>query len=225
MKAALLVGMLALATILYAQAPGSSTAPVPSPSPAANQTSTPAFSVSSGVVLSTELIRGLDARKAQPGDPVVVKCAQDLTVNGEVLIPRNAKLIGHVVAVQTKGRGKPESLLAIAFEKAVMRDGRELPLTATVQSLVPPETMADEVGDTDFRIRNLRTANPRPTALLPGIASTPTHALTANRTGVTRLEGLQLEAVPATETSVIHSDSRNIRLESGTRLSLRVSFP
>lgn len=131
------------------------------------------------------------------------------------------------MGVQAKGRGRPESILAIAFEKAVMRDGREISLTATVQALLPPETMSAEAGDTDFGIRNLRPSKPRTTGLLPGTVSSqnPGHALPTNATGVAGLKGMQLEAVPATETSVIHSNSRNIRLESGTRLILRVSFP
>lgn len=88
MKAALLVGILALTTTLYAQAPGSNAPPVPSAGPFANQSSTLALSATYGNTLSAELIRGIDVRKAKPGDPIVVKCTQDLRVDGAVLVQK-----------------------------------------------------------------------------------------------------------------------------------------
>lgn len=222
MKAALLVGTLAFAATLYAQAPGAA--------PPAGSTANPSYPqipAGSSVVVSAQLLRGIDAKKAKPGDPIVAKCTQDLTVGSEVLIPRNGKLVGHVVSVQAKGRGNPESVLAIAFDKAILRDGREIPVAAAIQALIPPPAMVDEGGETVLGIRNVRSAKPRTTALFPGTLKTAPSASPspADPTGVVGLKGMQLEAAPASETSVIHSNSQNVRLESGTRLILRVSLP
>ena len=225
MKTALLVGIIAISSTLCAQAPNPGE---PQASPEAVLTT----EANTGTALQAELIRGLDARKAKPGDAVVARCEQDLKIHGEILIPRNAKLIGHVVEAQKKGRGKPESTLSIAFDKAVMRDGRELPLTASIQALAPPSIMAAEVGDNDLRIRNTPLDKPRTSNLLPGAIRTtrPEPAasvdlpLAAPTTGIV---GLQLEPNPASAAggSVIHSNFRDVRLESGTRLILRVSLP
>lgn len=236
MKATLLVGTLAVTTTLCAQTTNTTTSGSPTAVVSANPAAVPANPASSRAVLSAELTRSLDARKAKPGDAVFAKCTQNLDANGETLIPRNTKLIGHVVEVQTKGRGKPESTLEIAFDKAIMRDGREVPLTASIQALAPPAIMATEVGNTDFGVRSAPSAKPRTAGLLPGtvktVAPDAAHAvdapaLAANTTGAVALKGLQLEpdssSIP--KTSVIHSSSQNVRLESGTRLILRVALP
>ncbi len=225
MKAALLVGILAVATALSAQ---SRSAPEPQ-----NRATEIAAQANSEAVLEAQLIRGLDARKAESGDPVIARCQQDLKSNGEVLIPKNAKLVGHVVAAQAKGHGKAESTLEITFDKAIMRDGREIPLRAAIQALAPPPMMADEDGERGFRIRNAPAAKPRTSALLPGGIKTSTDTATitvpifsSDTTGVVGLNGLQLESgTSGAIGSVIHSSSQNVRLESGTRLILRVSLP
>ena len=206
------------AATLYAQSPDR---PKPQNRPVADA-ATPA---TSWTTLQAELIRSVDARKAEPGDIVIAQCRQDLKVHGEILIPKNAKLVGHVVEAQKKGRGT-ESTLGIAFDKAVMRDGRELPLAASIQGVAPPSFMADEGGESDFRVRH---ATPPPSGLLPGaVKSVPAESsgkvallVAPGATGAVGIQGLQLES----GASVIHSNSQNVRLESGTRLILRVSFP
>ncbi len=233
---ALLIGLIAISTTLCAQTPGNSAQTIPNPVASANEATESASQPVSDIILSAELTRGIDARKAQVGDTVFAKCTQDLDENGEIGIPRNAKLVGHVVSVQTKGRGKPESVLGIVFDRAILRDGREIPLTAAIQALAPPPIMASEVGDSDFDIRNVSPVKPRTSGIMPGAAKTVTPesslritapTLPADASGVVGLKGVQLETVPfaAANTSVIHSSSQNVRLESGTRLILRVSFP
>ena len=227
MKTALLVGTLAISTTLWAQAPTSGKPPI-GPETAVTSRANP------GTALQAELIRGLDARKAKPGDAVVARSQQDLKLRGEILIPKSARLIGHVVEAQKKERGKPESTLGIAFDKAILRDGREVTITASIQALAPPSILAEETGDTDLQIRNAPAAKPRTSGLLPGairtiLPETPAStdsSLTTSTTGVVGLQGLQLEsATSMVGGSVIHSSSRDVRLESGTRLILRVSLP
>ncbi len=227
MKTALLVGILAISATVWAQAPNPAEAQ-------AGPDAEPTGQANPGTALQAELTRGLDARKAKPGDAVVARCQQDLKLHGEILIPKNAKLIGHVVEAHKKGRGKPESTLGIAFDKAILRDGREVPLTASIQALAPPSILAAEIGDPDLQIRNPPAAKPRASGLLPGAISTiypetsasTDSSLTTSTTGVVGLQGLQLEsATSMVGGSVIHSSSRDVRLESGTRLILRVSLP
>jgi hypothetical protein len=227
MKAALLAGILAISTMLGAQVPNLG-------EPQASQGADLISQASTGAAFQAELIRGLDVRKAKPGDAVVARCEQDFTLR-DILIPRNAKLVGHVLEAQRKGRGNPESTLGIAFERAIMRDGREIPLTVSIQALAPPSIMAAEAGDADLRIRNTPAAKPRTSPLFPGAIKTSRpetsasadSSSAASTTGVLSLNGLQLESTStsAVAGSVIHSNSRDVRLESGTRLILRVSLP
>jgi hypothetical protein len=227
MKTALLSAMLAGAVAVCAQAPDAT-----NPQSGAVEAK---YRANSGTVLRAELIRGLDARKSKPGDAVIARCRQDLKINGEVRIPKNTKLIGHVVEVQRKGQGKTESTLGILFDRAIMRDGSEVPLIASIQALAPPAFMTAEVGDTDFHIRNTPAATPQPSGLLPGAVKAVSHQppaidlppLSATSTGVIGVNGLRLESGASAlgGVSVIRSNSQNVRLESGTRLILRVSLP
>lgn len=228
MKAALLVGTLAISMSLCAQTPNRA-------QPQANPPSELASHPEAEAILRAELIRGLDARKAKPGDAVLARCEQDVKFNGETLIPRNAKLLGHVVEVQTKGHGKPESTLTIAFDKAITRDGRALPLTASIQAIAPPSILAEEGGEADLHIRNTPRAKPRTSNLLPGAVTTTRPEASASTAlsfpasspGEVNIRGLELESNPTSRAqgSVIHSSSDNVRLDSGTRLILRVSLP
>jgi hypothetical protein len=230
-KAVLLIGMLAITTTLCAQKPDNNAQAFPNSVLSANAVSGSASRASSGAILSAELTRSLDARKAKPGTVVFAKCTQDLALNGEIVIPRNAKLVGHVVLAQTKGRGKPESMLGIAFDKAVMRDGREVLLTASIQALAPPAILESDIAFTGFLAPKSAPPKPQTSALFPSTLKTvapesSTAIIAPNATGVVGLKGLQLnDSALETNTSVIHSSSENVRLESGTRLTLRVLIP
>ena len=235
MKAALLVAMIAVTTLLCAQTPGTIVPESPTnPWELTNgQAAEPriAAGATSEATLAAELTRGVDARKVGPGDTVVAKCTQILTVGGEVVIPKNTKIVGHIVQAQTRGRGRSDSILAITFDTAVLRDGRVVPLTATLQALAPPAIMAAEAADPRFDSPIAPEAKPKSAGLLPGALkhvppATMAPALDSNTTGIIGLKGLQLEtpSASASRISVIHSDSQNVRLESGTRLILRISL-
>src|SRR5258707_15231899 len=48
-----------------------------------------------------KLMTPLSAAKAKPGDAVTAEIMEDLKVNGRVLIPRKARLNGHVTEAQS----------------------------------------------------------------------------------------------------------------------------
>src|SRR5438132_3961940 len=91
--------------------------------------------IAPGTPIPAELAKSLDAHKNKPGDPVNAKVVQDLLSNGKVVIPRDTKIIGHVTEATPKGKGEPGSTLGVAFDKMILKGGRELPFTATIQAL------------------------------------------------------------------------------------------
>lgn len=155
------------------------------------------------MTLKAVLTKGLDVRKARAGDPVVARTTEELRGKGDLGIPKNAKLLGHVTQAKVRGRGQSTSTLGIAFDRAQMKDGREIPLQALIQAMAPPE---DDTG-----IENNTGAG---------------SAAPAASHGAIGMKGLQLDD-PSTNVaagSVIHSSSDNVRLESGTRLLLSVTI-
>jgi hypothetical protein len=222
------------------------------------------MNANAGINVEAELTKGLDAKKAKVGDPVMAKCTKEARGKGDLRIPKNAKLIGHVTEVQERGKGQAQSTLAITFDRAQMKDGREIPVQAVIQAIAAPPSMAME-SDTTASANDSMSAPSGASrsggGALPGVNSTANSttsaagnvagntastagnlgsqvgaatngatgaaansSLSASSTGVIGLKGLQLDNTAAnnTQASVIRSSSDNVRLESGTRLVLRL---
>ena len=100
-----------------------------------------------GLALEAELAKSVDSKKAKVGDEVTAKTAMDMLNNGQIVIPRGSKIIGHVTAAQPYSKGGSASL-GMAFDKLVMKKGQEVPMHAVVQALAKPvENMQAGQGD------------------------------------------------------------------------------
>jgi hypothetical protein len=101
-----------------------------------------------GGELSATLSRPVDAGRAKPGDEVTATLSQHYESNGDVMLRRGTKLVGHVTEAAPRQRrsaeagGNSDSRLGIVFDKAVLEDGREVPLNATIQAVAAAEAMA-----------------------------------------------------------------------------------
>jgi hypothetical protein len=99
-----------------------------------------------GTEIGATLSRTVDARKASAGEPVTAAIAQDVHANGHVVLRRRTKLVGHVTEAQSRrasaADGRRDSRLGIVFDRAVLGDGREVPLNATVQAVASAEAVA-----------------------------------------------------------------------------------
>jgi hypothetical protein len=167
----LLAVMLACAFALAQETPppagtGSTQQPVPqnpqtpSPSPSAaqpspgatpNQPSTPGAAasnakISPGSVIPALLAKTVDAKKAKKGDEVVAKVPQDLpSTSGQILVPKDSKVAGHVTEVQPRSKEQKESQLAISFDKLEMKNGEQMQLPMSIQAVIaPPNRNANE---------------------------------------------------------------------------------
>lgn len=96
--------------------------------------------------LSAVLSKSVDAKKAKEGDQVVAKTTQDTTTSAGTKIPHNTKLIGHVTEAKAKGKGEAQSTLGFVFDKAVLKNGQEIPLHAVVQAVAAPQQVAMGAG-------------------------------------------------------------------------------
>ena len=114
----------------------------PAPTPNAGQTGTAAShtnapKIAPGSVIPAQLTKGVDAKKAKTGDEVVAKVTQDMkTGSGEVLVPKDTKLVGHVTEAQARSKEQKESQVGIAFDRAVMKNGTEMQLPMSIQAVI-----------------------------------------------------------------------------------------
>jgi hypothetical protein len=104
-------------------------APTPVPTPAPTPTPRPRI-VASGTPLPIVLQQTLSTKTAKAEDPVVAELAEDVSVDGDVLLPKGSEVRGHVVSAQRSGRVKGRARLVVAFDE-VRVDGRTYEIEAT----------------------------------------------------------------------------------------------
>jgi hypothetical protein len=92
-----------------------------------------------GTTLNSVLSDTVDSRKYKPGDPVKAKTSEDVKAGGVVVIPRGAKLVGHVTEAQPAAKAGDQARLGLVFERADLKDGRQIPLHTTFYALAAPE--------------------------------------------------------------------------------------
>src|SRR5690349_13644515 len=105
-------------------------------------------SLAAGTTIPATLSKPIDARKAKSGDQVIAKTTQDVRSDSGVLIPRGSRLVGHVTDAKAKAKGDSESALGIAFDQAVLKNGQQIPLNASIRALAASANSASaSMGD------------------------------------------------------------------------------
>jgi hypothetical protein len=110
-------------------APQGQPAAQPEPTPVPTPTPRPRI-VASGTALPIVLQQALSTKTAKPEDPVVAELAEDVVVDGDVLLPKGSEVRGHVVSAQRSGRVKGRARLVVSFEE-VRAEGRSYKIQAT----------------------------------------------------------------------------------------------
>jgi len=212
--------------------------------------------LTSGSTFQAELVKPVDARKSKPSDEVVAKTTQDVKSDGQVIIPKGSRLIGKVTEAKAAGDGQSDSQVGIAFDDAVLKDGRQVPIAVGIQAISnsQAEAAAAAADDSMMTSGNVggmagasrsagRGALGGVTSSAGGLANTTSTAtggalntahatnassaggLTSSSQGVIGVSGMSLSSAGSSATSgsgVISSRNSNVRLDSGTRMLLRV---
>jgi hypothetical protein len=237
--AAVILGWAALACAQVSTEPAAN-----SPAPTA-KAATSADAPSSGTTLSVELSKSLDAKKVKANDRVEARTATDLLAHGQIVVPRNTKIVGHVTEAKARSKASPDSMIGISFDRMLLRDGREVPLQLTVQAIARPLQFSTPEGTVPRADRPGGVAMPGqrgplgdastqgPPSSYPGDLAPMPDPMGPNRTsdstvvplsptskGVVGLKGLSLET--SGPTAVLSSNTGNVHLEAGTQMILRV---
>jgi hypothetical protein len=104
-------------------------APAPAPTPRPTPTPHPRV-VAAGTALPIVLKEGLTTKTAKPEDRVVAELAEDVVVDGDVLLPAGSEVSGHVVTALRSGRVKGKARLVVSFDQ-VRADGKTFRIDAT----------------------------------------------------------------------------------------------
>jgi hypothetical protein len=84
-----------------------------------------------------QLTKTVDAKKAKTGDEVVAKVTEDLkNTSGTVIVPKDTEVVGHVTEAQRRDKEQKESELAIAFDKAVLKNGETMQMPMSIQAVI-----------------------------------------------------------------------------------------
>jgi hypothetical protein len=204
-----------------------------------------------GSLIYAELSKAIDSKKAKVGDPVVAKVTQAVLSHGKILIPKNTKIIGRLTAAKARSKDQPQAQLGIAFERAELKDGSQVPLTsATIQALAsaysldqPQSNMAGGgAGGSDASgMPNSHTGGAMggmtspmggtryPTNTSPGGADTASGTDTGVPAGSPQLNANSrgvtgmpgVRLEPQPQGGLVTVDGRNLKLDSGTQVILR----
>lgn len=85
-----------------------------------------------------ELAGKLDSKTAKAGDAVIAKTRQNLRAADGSVIPKGAKLVGHVADVQAHTSSEADSHLSIVFDRVEWSGGHSVPVHSVIQAVTPP---------------------------------------------------------------------------------------
>jgi hypothetical protein len=127
---------------LYSQQPATSS------TPAAQEKIAP------GTLLQVEMSTDVDAKKAHADDVFRTRLWEAVRNGDKIILPPKTILVGHVVDAQPRTKTNPESKLTIAFDKAVLKDGSELPLRGVVERVQLSQMAVAAAADLNSRSYN-----------------------------------------------------------------------
>ena len=104
--------------------------------------------IADGTAINATLNSAVDSKKAKQGDEVTAHTTEAIKSQGKTVVPKGCKLVGHVTRASARGKGDADSALGIAFDKAILKNGEEIPLNGSIQALASGESAAN-VGGSD----------------------------------------------------------------------------
>ena len=201
-----------------------------------------AATVVAGTGIYAELNGDVDSKKAKAGDAITLHTTEAVKSSDDrIILPKGTKVTGRVTQSEAKSKGANESTLGLAFDKAVLKDGHEVPLNVIVQAIgapvshsIDPGASPPESGVAQGTVRSSPMGSGRssPTASQPptsGVSSgatvqdlSPQVQLGPSSHGVVGMHGLTLSRATANNAlvAVVTSEGKNVHLEGRTRFLL-----
>ena len=159
------------------------------------------------VSANAELTQGLNTESSRQGQTVMAKLTANVTTAGPMELPKGTMLMGTVEQVQPGSGNKSE--ISIVFNKARLKDGREVPIKATLLGAYPPAAVYTSGGGVGSYLPIQPRLIPSDEKVLqdPGALSNVT----------------MKSAVQSDVSGTFLSTKNNIQLSQGTQLQLAIA--
>jgi hypothetical protein len=168
------------------------------------------------VVIPTFLDTSLDSKKRTAGDQVQVKIAAPVELSDGTVLPRDAKVTGHITEAKARSKGDSESSLGIVFDKIAMPNGKTMNIKGYLQAVAPNPNAEQNGGGVDYGSsmnRSMEHAG-------PGMEShTAIPVLNAQSAGVQGIKDLALNG-----DGLLTSPGKVVKLEYGSQMLLRAQL-
>ncbi len=115
-------------------------------SSASAQSARPSATIAEGTEINAALNTPVDAKKAKAGDQVTAHTTEAVKAEGKTIVPKGAKLVGHITQASARGKGDAESALGIVFDRAILKNGEEVALNGSIRALASAESSANASG-------------------------------------------------------------------------------
>lgn len=157
-------------------------AQVPQPS----ETTSSEASLAGGTAINAELNSSIDSKNAKPGEQITAHITEAVkSTDGRAILPKGTKLIGHVTKASARSNGQGEAMLAIQFDKAVLKGKQEVPLSNAVIQAIATPAQQSVAYDSNLEV-----------ATAPGSPSVPG----SNNPSMSGSRGARPEGTPSTQT-------------------------
>ena len=78
------------------------------------------------------------------GDEVKARTTDALkSADGRTILPKGAQLTGHITQASARGKGQADSSLGLVIDKALLKNGQEIPLNVAIQAVAAPVNNLD----------------------------------------------------------------------------------
>jgi hypothetical protein len=197
----------------------------------------------------TVLISSLDTKSAVAGQEFWLRTTSDIVVNGEMVLPKGSKVLGHLAEAVARAKGHPQSELWLIIDKAVTKAGVEISLQAIVAAIAAPDkdSLASDptyamLHSAEPTMRGTGARGTASTGTLTASSKADSNAAVATATlkpmplestlredsqGAIGYEGLSMHwnFLAPPPITILTSDKKNLKLVSGTEMLLRMAPP
>ena len=224
----LAIGLLTIAaTGVFAQK--SSTKAATTASTNASVVKNGSAAIQSGTQISGQLQSTLDTKNAKVGDQVVLKTTNVVKQNGQTVVEKGSKLIGHVTEVQQRAKNVAGSRIGVVFD-TLQQGGNSVPISAVITSVSQAQSAAAASVDDDDMMAMGSTSTRTTTStrssgggLLGGVGNTVggvVNSTTQTVGGVANAAGQTVNGVTNTAGQTVGSTTRSV---GGTLRGLQIS--
>jgi hypothetical protein len=175
-------------------------------------------------------------KKAKVGDEVVARTTDATKLKDGTDLPKGTHIIGKVTEVKMKADKEGPSKLGLLFDKAQLKDGKEIPITMALVSVAPrweqggvDPVAAENTGSSAGRIGQMSQqqgrseGSPGSDTLSKGLGIRGSSAATesAMRPGVSYIPDMTIASYSMGEPgTIVQSTKTTVFLDSGSRLLL-----